>query len=129
MAFVFGRIRGAGILLLATMVGAGSAFAPEHAHERPGHASTMTVHRHVAPHHSDASDHPHVDDDDHVVWLTNAWLQRPAYHGPALMATAAIWSRLAPAVTRWTGVVLDESAPPHGPPRAPRCPRAPPFPA
>jgi hypothetical protein len=119
------------VLLLTAIVGAGSALAPEHMHERDDHHPSATVHRHLAPHHTQASSH-HArldDDDDHVIWLTTAWLQVDVYLGPSLVSTPAIWCGFAPTTVQWSAIVLDDAAPPHGPPRTSRSPRAPPFPA
>ena len=116
-------------LLLTAIVGAGSAFAPEHVHERDDHHPNANVHRHFAPHHaSDRSDNARLDDDDdHVVWLTTTWLQGDVYHGPSLVSTPAMWCGFAPTTVPWSAIALDEAAPPHGPPRTSRRPRAPPF--
>jgi hypothetical protein len=123
--------RAALVLLLTTIVGAGSAFAPEHVHERDDHHAKATVHRHLAPHHgSEGPDHARLDDDDdHVIWLATAWLQVAFYHGPDFVSTPAVGCSLAPATARWTAIVLNDTAPPHGPPRISRSLRAPPFPA
>jgi hypothetical protein len=130
MTLVFKGIRTTAVLLLTAVVAAGAAFAPEHVHERDEHHPSAVVHRHFAPHHAGASDHARFDDDDdHVVWLTTAWLQGTVYHGPTLIGTAAIWSGFAPVTAQWSAIVLDDAAPPHGPPRARRSPRGPPFPA
>jgi hypothetical protein len=51
------------------------------------------------------------------------------YHGPTLIGTPAIWSGFAPATAQGSAIVLDDAAPPHGPPRGRRSPRGPPFPA
>jgi hypothetical protein len=128
---MFRAIRIAGVLLLTGIVGAGSAFAPEHVHERDDHYPNATVHRHLAPHHGGhGSDHARLDDDDdHVIWLTTAWLQVAVYHGPSVASAPTIPCGLAPATTRWSAIVLDDAAPPHGPPRVSRSLRAPPFPA
>ena len=124
-------IRIAAVLLLTGIVGAGSMLAPEHVHGRDDHHPNATVHRHFAPHHARyGSDNARLDDDDdHVVWLTTAWLQVDVYHGPSLVSTPATWCGFAPTTVQWSAIVLDDAAPPHGPPRTSRCPRAPPFPA
>src|SRR5262245_7604769 len=131
MTPVFRAIRTAVVLLLTANVGAGAAFAPEHVHERDDHHPNATVHRHLAPHHSArGSDQARVaDDDEHVIWLTTAWLQIDAYHGPTVASAPAIWCGFALPDLRWRAIVLDDAAPPHGPPRLSRSPRAPPFPA
>src|SRR5262249_9001256 len=116
------------VVLLAANVAVGATLAPEHMHERDDHHPTATVHRHVAPHHvTGTRDHSRLDDDDdHVVWLTAAWLHVDAYHGPALASVpAAISAPVTPTAT-WSALVLDDAAPPHGPPRHPRSLRAPP---
>jgi hypothetical protein len=130
MTLVFRPLRSVTVLLLAANVGAGSAFAPEHVHERDDRHPTATLHRHLAPHHAPRSNDPaHVDDDDdHIVWLTTAWLQTTVYHVPPVTSAPAIISIVPPVGMRWTALVLDEAAPPHGPPRAPRSLRAPPLP-
>lgn len=130
MALVLRAVRIAVVSLLAAFVGAGSAFAPEHVHERDDHHSLGTVHRHLAPHHAErGANHAQLDDDDHVIWLTTAWLQGAVYHGPSLISTSATWSDFAPPIVQWSAIVLDDAAPPHGPPRISRSPRAPPLPA
>jgi hypothetical protein len=128
---MFRAIRIAAVLLLAGIVGAGSVLAPEHVHERDDHHPNATVHRHFAPHHgrSGSDDARMDDDDDHVIWLTTAGLQVDVYHGPRLVSTPPIWCGFAPTIVQWSAIVLDDAAPPHGPPRSSRCPRAPPFPA
>jgi hypothetical protein len=124
-------IRTTAVLFLAAIVGAGSALAPEHVHERDDHHPNATVHRHLAPHHVQGqTDHARLDDDDdHVIWLTTAWLQGTVYHAPRLESTAAIWCGFVPSVVRWSAIVLDDAAPLHGPPRIFCSPRAPPLPA
>jgi hypothetical protein len=131
MTPMFRAIRTAAILLLTAIVSAGSAFAPEHAHERDDHHRNATVHRHFAPHHAThGSDNARLnDEDDHVIWLTTAWLQGHVYHGPSLAGTPAIGCGFAPTTMQWSAIVLDDAAPPHGPPRTSRSDRAPPFPA
>jgi hypothetical protein len=128
---MFRAIRIAAVVLLTGMVGAGSMLAPEHVHERDDHHPNATVHRHFAPHHTRyGSDSARLDDDDdHVIWLTTASLQVDVYHGPAFVSTPAIWGALAPAAGQWSAIVLDDAAPPHGPPRTCGSPRAPPFPS
>jgi len=131
MTPMFRAIRTAAVLLLTGTVSAGSAFAPEHVHERDDHHPKATVHRHFAPHHARyGSDTARLDDDDdHVLWLTPAWLQVDIYHGPSLVSTPAIWCGFAPTTVQWSASVLDDAAPPHGPPRTARSRRAPPSPA
>jgi hypothetical protein len=128
---MFRVIQIAAVALLTGMVGAGSMLAPEHVHERDDHHRNATVHRHFAPHHTgQGSDSARLDDDDdHVIWLTTASLQIDIYHGPTFVSMAAIWGGFAPATVQWSAIVLDDAAPPHGPPRTSRSPRAPPFPA
>jgi hypothetical protein len=121
------------VLMLTAQVAVGPGFAPEHVHERDEHHPSATVHRHLTPHHAQHSqDGAKLDDDDDerpVVWLTTAFLQTAVYHVPSLTATPATIT-VAPALAeRWTALVLDDGAPPHGPPRAPRSLRAPPRPA
>jgi hypothetical protein len=127
MTLVFRGIRTTAVLLLTAIVATGAAFAPEHVHERDDHHPSAVVHRHFAPHHTSAPDHGRFDDDDHVVWLATAWLQGTVYHGPTVVGTRAIWSGFAPVTAQWSAIVLDDAAPPHGPPRARRSPRGPPF--
>jgi len=131
MTAMFRVIRTSVVLLLTGIVSAGSAFAPEHVHERDDHHPNATVHRHFAPHHGGrGSDHGRLDDDDdHVIWLPTAWLQVAVHHGPNLASTPAIWCGLAATTLQWSAIVLDDAAPPHGPPRTSRSLRAPPFPA
>jgi hypothetical protein len=128
---MFRAIRIAAVLLLTGMVGAGSMFAPEHVHERDDRHPNATVHRHFAPHHArHGSETARLDDDDdHVIWLATASLQVGVYHGPTFVSTPAIWRGFAPATVQWSAIVLDDAAPPHGPPRTSGSPRAPPFPA
>jgi hypothetical protein len=118
------------VAALAANVAAGSAFAPEHMHERDERHPTATVHSHVTAHHATTtSSHARIDDDDdHVVWLTAAWLPAAQFHGPVVASAPTSWfTRVAPETT-WSTLVLDEAAPPHGPPRQPRSLRAPPIP-
>src|SRR5438876_12275173 len=131
MTPMFRAIRTAVVVLLTGIVSAGSALAPEHVHERDDHHPNATVHRHFAPHHTlGSSDGARLDDDDdHVVWLITAWLQTAVYQVPDF-ASALAAAPVTPALgVRWTALVLDDTAPPHGPPRAPRSLRAPPLPA
>ena len=118
------------VAVLAANVADGSAFAPEHMHERDEHHATATVHRHVTPHHATTtSGHARIDDDDdHVIWLTAVWLHAAQFHGPVVASAPTSWfTRVAPETT-WSTLVLDDAAPPHGPPRQPRSLRAPPIP-
>src|SRR5206468_362588 len=105
MTPMFRAIRTAAVLLLTGIVSAGSAFAPEHVHERDDHHPNATVHRHFAPHHArHGSDDARLDDDDdHVIWLTTAWLQADVYHGPSLVSTRAINPSRSPKRTPWPG--------------------------
>jgi hypothetical protein len=131
MASVLAK-RAAIVLMLTAQVAVGPGFAPEHVHERDEHHPSATLHRHLAPHHVQQShDRATFEDDDEnrVVWLTTAFLQTAVYHVPVAAATPARIT-VAPALgDRWTAVVLDDGAPPHGPPRATRSLRAPPLPA
>src|SRR5262245_20494671 len=130
MTLVFRGVQIATALALAAVVAVGAAFAPEHVHERDDHHPSAVTHRHFAPHHTRASDHARFDDDDdHVIWLTTAWLQGTVYHGPSLIGTPAMTSAFAPVTAQWSAIVLGDAAPPHGPPRIARPPRAPPLPA
>src|SRR5262245_22130012 len=119
------------VTVLAANIAAGSAFAPEHMHGRDEHHATAAVHRHLTPHHATTgADHARIDDDDgHVIWLTGAWLHAPQYHGPEVASVPATWSTRVFPQTAWSTMVLDDAAPPHGPPRQLRSPRAPPIPA
>src|SRR5262245_36844362 len=123
-------VRSVLVALLAANVAAGSAFAPEHMHERDAHHATATVHRHLTPHHhsTTSSDHARIDDDDErVIWIPAAWLHAAEYRGPAVASAPAIWSTRVSPHTAWSALVLDDAAPPHGPPRPPRSPRGPPH--
>ena len=118
------------IVLLAAAIAVGPGLAPEHVHERDEDHPQATVHRHLTPHHSEASRRGATmddnDDDEHVIWLSAAWLQTPAYHVPELV-TALVPTAIAPdSNADWTSLVFDDGAPPHGPPRQPHSPRAPP---
>jgi hypothetical protein len=120
------------VLMLTAQVAVGPGLAPEHVHERDEHHPSATVHRHLAPHHAQHSqDGAKLDDDDEnrIVWLTTAFLQTAIYHVPVLTAAPARITVVPALSDRWTALVLDDGAPPHGPPRAPRSLRAPPFPA
>src|SRR5262245_52691746 len=118
------------VAVLTANIAAGSAFAPEHMHERDEHQATATVHRHVTPHHATTtSRHARIDDDDdHVIWLTAAWLPAAQFHGPVVASAPTSWFTRVAAETTWSALVLDDAAPPHGPPRQPRSLRAPPNP-
>jgi hypothetical protein len=130
MTFVFGT-RIAAVVVLAANVGIGPAFAPEHLHERDEHHSSAILHSHLAPHQAQRSPDGarFDDDDDHVIWVTTAWLQTPFYHVRHLTTAAAIVPIPPPPAAHWTAIVLDDAAPPHGPPRTHRSSRAPPLPA
>jgi hypothetical protein len=120
------------VLMLTAQFAVGPGFAPEHVHERDDHHPTATLHRHLASHNAQHShDRAKLDDDDEnrVVWLTIAFLQAAVYHVPVLTATPARLTVPPAPAERWTALVLDDGAPPHGPPRAPRSLRAPPRPA
>jgi len=120
------------VVMLTAALGAGAVFAPEHVHARDEHHPDATIHRHLAPHQVHRSHDPaHFEDDDdaHVIWLTAAWLQSVTYHVPDAASLPAIVSPVVPVRVRWTALVLDDAAPPHGPPRASRSLRAPPLPA
>jgi len=130
MTLVFRGIRTIAVIVCTAAMATGAAVAPEHMHERDEHHPSAVVHRHFAPHHTASSDQARFDDDDdRVVWLMTAWLQATVYHGPTLLSTPAMWSRFGPAAAQWSATVLDDAAPPHGPPRTSRPSRAPPFPA
>ena len=119
-------------IVLSWSVALAPVLVPEHVHEGDALGPGSMVHRHLAPH-QQASPHrtPSLDhpDDDHVVWLTPAWLQMPAFEPPdAATAHTANPVSLADSA-RWSSLVLDHAAPPHGPPRSAARLRAPPDPA
>lgn len=119
--------------LIAPFLVFASALAPQHVHE-PGSSDDRhhaVVHSHFAPHdhaghHDDATEIEHDEVGGHVVWLDSAILhQWPQRLAPAATALAISLDILAP-VARWSVTAIDESAPPHGPPKLVRSLRGPP---
>jgi hypothetical protein len=107
----------------------GSGLAPLHAHESDSPHSHAIVHRHFEPHH-DAIHQGHgeseLDHDEHIVWLDMAVVPGLPYQ---LHTPAAVLAPLPDPVAcsrRWSAIVFDEAAPPHGPPRASASLRGPP---
>jgi hypothetical protein len=116
-------------LVVAPLFALSATFAPEHVHESDADHPHAVTHRHFETHHSAAHDHGGAEiehGDDHVVWVDGDGAYQPTYQLP--MPDPAISDRfeLAPAPTEWIATSIDESAPPHGPPRGAPSLRAPP---
>lgn len=120
-------------VLLSWCIALAPVLVPEHRHDGDAEGPGSTLHRHLAPHHAEASPHDgarfgHPDDNDHVVWLAAAWLQTPAYDPPPAATVRVRTAAVAVDSGQRSSLVLDEAAPPHGPPPSPSPLRAPPNP-
>jgi hypothetical protein len=127
---VFRRVARATVPLLAvSFLVSGSGLAPLHAHESAAPHSHAVVHSHFEPHHHVAHHDdggPEIEPGDHVVWLEMAALHALPFQ---LAAPSAVLTRVPDLVTCarcWSVIAFDDSAPPHGPPRAGASLRAPP---
>lgn len=105
-----------------------STLAPVHAHESDSPHAHAVVHSHFEPH--DAATHdtqdPEVEPGGHVVWLDTTAVHALPFQldTPQAVLTRTFESVAHP--TSWSVVALDDSAPPHGPPRSTERLRAPP---
>jgi hypothetical protein len=122
--------RGIVTLIVAPWLALSATLAPEHVHEADDDHPLGVAHRHVAahelaPHDHDGGtvDHP----DGHVVWLDARGVSQSSYRLPAPNAVASDLFVLAPAFAHWIATSVDDTAPPHGPPRLHLPPRAPPV--
>ena len=115
-------------LILAPYI-ALSAMAPEHVHEADAGHPRSAAHRHLQPHSVAFHDEDHAqlaDDDEHVVWLDGVVLHQPTYQLVAPAAPPTARFELVPPTADWASPPDDDTAPPHGPPRACLSLRAPP---
>ena len=126
------RVRRLVALALAVLAPAsllnGAGIAPLHAHSSSAHGGGVTVHQHVAPHHQSdrGTSGSEIERDEQVIWLAVA-----AVHALPLRAAApaAVLTRIfipLPQSIKWSPIVLQDAAPPHGPPRSAASLRAPP---
>src|SRR5262245_5842130 len=131
MAMVFRVLQRAAMIALSAAVAVGSAVAPEHVHERDAHHPATTIHRHLQAHHTESSPSSSArfddDDHDHAIYVSAAWLKTAEYHGPNLSSVLVVFSVHPVPVGLWTPMILDDAAPPHGPPGTPPHSRAPPL--
>lgn len=121
---------------MAPLVAFWGTLAPEHVHESDADHPQSVVQRHLEPHdlaqpdeHGAEVDHGDGHGDRHIVWLDDVGAYQPAYQLPMPEAELAERFELAPAVASWMATSVDETAPPHGPPRFQQSDRAPPTPA
>jgi hypothetical protein len=97
-----------------------SALTPLHVHEPAAGRSHAVVHSHFESHHIAAheSEGPEFEQEtERVVWLENAILHQPSYHGDPAPSTPAATFDAMVVVPSWTAMPFDEGAPVHGPPR------------
>jgi hypothetical protein len=119
-------------LVAASFLISASGLAPLHAHESAATHSHAVLHSHFEPHHHvahHADGEREIEAGDHVVWLETVAVHALPFqfHVPS-----AVLTRVPDLVARsrcWSVIAFDDSAPPHGPPRAGASLRAPPFPS
>ena len=102
------------------------ALPPEHLHEADSDHPHALVHRHVEAHDHDGAEFDH--DEGRVVWLDDPAIQCATSSVTAPLAVIAVDFERIPPPTTWVATSIDDSAPPHGPPRACLSLRAPPLP-
>jgi hypothetical protein len=117
--------------LLAPFLALASALAPTHAHESSSPHAHALVHSHFAPHDIGAAhDHDGTEiepDDERVVWMDNPiCFALPYQLEPPLTLVVDVFEAI-PATGFWSVTAIDDTAPPHGPPRRVSPVRGPPF--
>ena len=115
------------VLALAPSLTAFYALPPEHLHESDSDHPHAVVHRHAEAHDHDGAEIDHGE--GRVVWLDDAAIQCAIYSIAAPLAVIAVAFESILPTTTWVATSIDDSAPPHGPPRACLSLRAPPLPA
>ena len=117
-------------LLSVPFLALASAVAPTHAHESSAPHSHALVHSHFDPHDLGAShDHDGAEfegEEGRVVWLDDTMTYALPYQLDAPPALAAEVAEPVPVTDFWSVTAIDESAPPHGPPRRVSSVRGPP---
>jgi hypothetical protein len=114
------------VLALAPSLTVFYALPPEHLHESDSDHPHAVVHRHFEAHDHDSAEFDHGE--GRVVWLDAAAIQCATSWTPAPLAFVSVeFERILPRTT-WVATSIDDSAPPHGPPRACLSLRAPPLP-
>ena len=116
-------------IALAPLLALSGALAPEHVHETDGDRTHAVAHRHAHTHELAAHDHDGAEldhGDGHVVWLDDVGAYKAPYQLPMPDGAVGDHFELAPAAAVWIVRSVDDTAPPHGPPRLPQSLRAPP---
>lgn len=117
-------------LALAPILALSTTLAPEHVHESEGDHPHAIAHRHFQPHVVAAHDHDGAEfdhPDGHIVWLDSVGACQAAYE---LRIPCVAWItavELAPGITFRIATLVNDTAPPHGPPRLAQSLRAPPI--
>jgi hypothetical protein len=123
--------RAAALTVIGPFLAFSSALAPQHVH-RGDHERAAVAHGHFAPHthsaHDTTTEIEHDEDDGQLVWLDGAVLLGSLPHVTPPATALAIQAQIVAPVTRWSVTAVDESAPPHGPPKPVRRLRGPPSP-
>ena len=117
-------------VVLAPILALSATLAPEHVHESDGDHPHAIAHRHLQPHVVAAHDHDGAEfdhADGHIVWLDSVGACQSTY---ALRMPCVAWLPsvdLAPGIASRIATPVNDTAPPHGPPRLAQSLRAPPI--
>jgi hypothetical protein len=107
-------------LVLAPWLALSATLAPEHVHETDADHPHGIAHRHFAAHHVAPLDQysAEIDHaDGHIVWLDDVGAFQAPYQLPVPDVTPPDRFELAPALEGWIATPVNDTAPPHGPPR------------
>jgi hypothetical protein len=122
--------RATALLLVVPFLTFASALAPQHVHEAGPSHDHAVAHSHFAPHVAELheSDTTEIEHDvEHIVWLDNGILHQSTYRIAPIVTTVVIGGDAVPPAGRWSVTAVDESAPPHGPPKLVHLLRGPPL--
>jgi hypothetical protein len=117
-------------LILAPFIALSGALAPEHLHESDADHPHAIAHRHLESHQPAAHDQDGAEldhGDGQIVWLQDVRAYQPTSELPLPESVLVKCLELVPDITRWIATSINDTAPPHGPPRLSQSLRAPPI--
>jgi hypothetical protein len=122
--------RATALLLVVPFLTFASALAPQHVHEAGLGHDHAVAHSHFSPHdvalhESETTEIEH--DIEHVVWLDSGILHQSTYRLAPIVTVGALRGDAVPPGVRWSVTAVDDSAPPHGPPKPVHLLRGPPL--